>query len=144
MKSNNIINFSLTIVLFIIILIQCISAGSEDAIINNIKTQDWQRNNVFFYINAYSDKEKITNQSLPFICYLKDVNLSISLRMSFWPLFIKIKVWNTTGLIIDGKDDHFYLTAQNFTGLIFHRKCLYGYVWYIYGNSSVLKTQSGY
>ena len=64
--------------------------------------------------------------------------------MSFWPLFIKIKVWNNSGLIIDCKDDHFRLIAQNFTGLIFHRKCLLGYVWYLYGDCNVFKMQSGY
>ena len=144
MKISSIIKFTVSIMLVIIIFTQNALALSQNIISNNTNTCDWQRNNVFFSIHAYSDEINITNQSLPTVCYVKDVNLSISFRMSFWPLFIKIKVWNNSGLIIDAKDDHFYLIAQNFTGFIFHRKCLLGYVWYLYGDCNFFKMQSGY
>ena len=150
MKINSILKCSLTIILLIPILTQCISASSRDAIFNNTIPCDWQENNVFFYIHAYSDEKKITNQSVPVICFVNDVRLCISLRMSFLlaslyiPIFIKIKVWNNTGLIIDGKDDHFNLLVTNFTGLIVHRRDLFGYVWYLYGDCSVLKVSKGY
>ncbi|UCB58098.1 MAG: hypothetical protein JSV67_05695 [Thermoplasmatales archaeon] len=144
MKTINIIKFSLTIVLIIIILSQCISAGTQDATINNIKTYNWQRNNVFFYIHAYSDEESITNQNLPVICFVKDINLSIFFEMLFWPLFIKIKVWNNSGLIFDGIYDFFYLIATNFTGLIIHTKGLFRYEWYLFGYCNILKIEKGY
>lgn len=144
MNISSIIKYLLTIILIITIITQSTVALSQNIISINTNTYDWQRNNVFFYIHSYSDKENITNQSLSNICYVKDIKLNISFRMSIWPLFIKIKVWNNTGLIIDGKDDHFYLISQNFTGLIFHRKCLLGYVWYLFGNCSVLKIHKGY
>jgi len=144
MKINGILKCSLTIILLIPVLTQCISASSQDAIFNNTLPCDWQRNNVFFYIHAYSDEKRITNQSVPVICFVKDVRLCISFRMSVWPLFVKIKVWNNTGLIIDGKDDHFNLVVTNFTGLILHRKDLFGYVWCLYGDCSVLKVSKGY
>ena len=144
MKTSSIIKCSLNILLITTIFTQSALALSQNKISNNTETCDWQRNNVFFYIHSYSDEENITNQSLPTVCYVKDINLGISFRMSFWPLFIKIKVWNNTGLIIDGKDDHFYFIAQNFNGFIFHRKCFLGHVWYLFGNCKVLKIQKGY
>jgi len=144
MKTSNIIRFSLTIVLIIIILTQCISAISQDAIINTNKNYEWQANNVYFYIHAYSDEGRITNQSLPIICYVKNISLGISFHMLFWPLFIKIKAWKNSGILLDGIDDHFYLIATNFTGIIFHRIGYFAHVWFLYGYCDVLKIQKGY
>ena len=142
-KSISIFNCS-TILLLIILMLSGISASLQGEIINRTVPCDWQQDNVFFYIHAYSDDDKIDNYSIPFIFLKKDLRLCISLRMSVWPLFIKIKVWNDTGLIIDCRDDHFYLVTENFTGLITHRRDLLGYVWNIFGYCNVIKIIKGY
>jgi hypothetical protein len=137
MKSNSIFKCSLIIILIIPLLSQCISASS---------CGDWQTNNVFFSSYGYSTDLEINNQNSQVTCFKKNVRLSIYYK-GFWPLWVKFKVWNDTGVFSDFRIDHCSLYATNFTGLIIHsiyRIHELGNAWYLFGYCSYLKIPTSY
>lgn len=145
MKINSIFKCSLTMILIIPLLSQCISASSQDAIFNNTVQCDWQQSNIFFYSYGLGTELEINNQSSHVNCFKKDVRLSIYYR-GFWPLWVKFKVWNNTGVIADFNEMHCALYVTNFTGLIIHSiyQITEGHVWYLFGYCTYLKIQTGY
>jgi len=137
MKSNSILICISIMILIIPTLTQCISASSR---------MDWQTNNVFFSSYGYSTDLEINNQSSQVTCFKKDVRLYIG-YMGFWPLWVRFKVWNNTGVMDDFNYDHCSLYTTNFTGLIIHsiyRINEIGYAWYLFGYCNVFKIHSGY
>jgi len=143
MKTNIILRCSVTLMIILQIISQYSSASTQDMIYNTTFPCDIQEHNVSFYCHAYSNKERITNQSLPVVWFVKDVRLSIFFEMSFYR-YNKFKVWNDTGVIIDGKIDHCFLTATNYTGIIIHRRGVLGYVWHLYGSCKNFKLDEPY
>jgi hypothetical protein len=129
MKINSILKCSLTIILLIPMLTQCISASSCD---------DWQHTNIFFCSYGYTDDFRINNQSVLTTCFKKNVYVDIS--YNGWLLNPRFIVWNNSGLIEDFEFYHFNLFVTNFTGIIIHRiGLLIGNFRYLFGYCTVLK-----
>lgn len=127
MQINSILKWSITQMLIILLLLQCISASSHGV---------WQRSNVSFFSYGLCNQIKINNQTSQVTCFKKNVRLELSYH-GFWPMWAKFRVWNITGVIADFRIDHCLLRATNFTGLIFHS--IYklpkeGNVWYLFGH----------
>jgi hypothetical protein len=144
MKKISMFKYSLIMMLVILILPCYTTASSEDTICNNIITTNCQQNTVSFYIHAYSFNGSITNKSLPVFCHLKNVTLKTLFSAPFALFINRFKIWNETGLIDDFTIDHCYFRATNFTGIIFHRRCLFGYAWFIYGSCDYFRTADPY
>jgi len=134
MKSNSILKCSLTIIVIIPLLSQCISTAS---------CGDWIYHNVFFYSHALSNDITINNQSLQVTCFKKDVHLFIFYQ-GFLPSWVKIKVWNNTGLISDDRELFCSIDAKNFTGILIRRPSILGNVWYLIGYCSIFWEHIGY
>jgi len=143
-KETNLLKCLLIMMLITLIISCCPAASSKDAISNNIITTNFHQDNVSFYIHAYSFNGSITNKSLPFVCYVKNVTLETSFSAPFALFINRFKIWNATGVVDDFTIDHCGFGATNFTGIIFHRRCLFGYAWFIYGSCDFFRTVDPY
>lgn len=137
MKINSILKWSIIQMLIILLFSQCILASSHVYS---------QRSNVSFLSYGLSNQIYINNQTSQVICFKKNIRLDISYH-GFWPLYVKFRVWNTTGVIADLRIDHCLVCAINYTGLIFHsvyKLPSEGNVWYLFGHCDNLLIHEGY
>jgi hypothetical protein len=144
MKTNSILQCSVALFFIIPIVSQCASASTQNAISTTAISGETKEYNVSFYCHGYSFNGSITNQKLPVICFVKDVNLSAFFAAPFGLFINKFKIWNDTGLLDDFTVDHCGFGAKNFTGVIIHRRCLFGYAWFVYGHCDIFRENEPY
>ena len=134
MEINSILRFSLTMIVIIPLLSQCVSVAS---------CVDWRAHNVFFHSHAFTKELTINSHNQQFSCFKMNVHLFIY-YLGVWPTWVRIKVWNNTNVLFDGSEPFCSIDAKNFTGFMIRRMSVLGDIWYLYGYCTDIWIYAGY